>query len=117
MPETVFNARIEEEPGGRFTGSVQEPTMLRKDLGPVADAEIEGAREGQALNFIKFYSGNGGMGHVVTYDGTVDANFQRVDGTWRIPGSWSGTFFMTRDDLGAEEAVELEVEAPAGRRP
>jgi hypothetical protein len=35
-----------------------------------------------------------------------------VHGDWINP-DWSGTFFMTRDDAGAEEAVALEVEAPA----
>ncbi len=110
MPETVFNAQIDEQAGGGFTGSVQEPNLLRPHLGSVIDAEIEGARAGSALTFIKFYSGNGGLGHTVTYDGTVDGAFQRIDGRWSIPGSWSGTFFMSRDDLGEEEAVEREAE-------
>ncbi|MBK8544389.1 MAG: hypothetical protein IPL62_13085 [Caulobacteraceae bacterium] len=47
----------------------------------------------------------------MTYDGVVDANFS-ASMAWSVPGSWSGTFFMARDDLGEEEAVEVKVEAP-----
>jgi hypothetical protein len=116
MPETVFNAQIEENEAGAFVGSVQEPNIIRPNLGAVVDATLEGAREGSALNFIKYYSGNGGMGHLVTYEGAVDSNFQRIEGTWTVPGSWSGTFFMERDDLGEAQAIELKVEAPIETR-
>jgi hypothetical protein len=116
FPETVFNAQIEENIAGAFVGSVQEPNIIRPHLSAIIDATLEGAREGSALNFIKYYNGNGGMGHLVTYDGVVDANFQRIDGKWSVPGSWSGTFFMERDDLGEEEAVEVKVEAPIQMR-
>lgn len=111
IPETVFNAQIEEV-AGAFTGNIQEPNLTRPWNGPLNTAEMEGTREGSAVSFAKFYTGNSDIGHAVAYEGSVDEASLRIEGTWTIPGSWSGTFFMTRDDLGEEEAVELEVEAP-----
>lgn len=112
LPETVFNALIEEA-AGAFTGKIEEPNLTRAWAGPVNTAFIEGAREGAQLNFIKSYTGNGGMHHMVMYQGIADDDLTRIDGEWIVPGAWSGTFFMTRDDLGEEEAVELEVEVEA----
>ena len=108
-PETVFNAQIEEA-GGAFTGNIQEPTLTRPWNGPLNMAEMEGTRAGSAVSFAKFYVGSSDIGHAVAYEGSVDAAFLRIDGKWTIPGSWSGTFFMVRDDLGEEAAVEDSVE-------
>ncbi|MEZ5957858.1 MAG: hypothetical protein R3C27_11685 [Hyphomonadaceae bacterium] len=110
MPETVFNALIEEV-AGAFTGKIEEPNLTRAWAGPVNTALIEGARESAQLNFIKYYTGDGGMHHMVMYQGVVDDGFTRIDGAWTVPGAWSGTFFMTRDDLG--EAADAEVAAEA----
>jgi hypothetical protein len=116
-PETVFNVEIEEV-GGAFTGALQEPNLLRPHLGPVVTADIEGVRSGQSVAFTKFYDGSGGMSHAVRYEGNADAALMRIDGRWTIPGAWSGTFFMVRDDVGAEaEAAELAEKAiDAGAR-
>lgn len=118
FPETVFNAQIEED-AGAFTGAVQEPNVLRPWISSTVTSEIEGVRNGQSVTFIKFYSGDGGMGHAVSYSGTADAALMRIDGDWTIPGAWSGTFFMTRDDDGAaaeaEESATAEIEHIARR--
>jgi len=110
-PETVFNVQIEEV-AGAFTGAMQEPNLTRPGAGTVANAEIEGTRNGASVNFIKFYKNSGGMDHALRYEGEVNEALTRITGTWTIPNVWSGTFFMTRDDDGAEEAVEREAEAP-----
>ncbi len=104
MPETVFNVRIEEH-GGAFTGDMQEPNLTRGS-GPVATADIEGVRSGSSVTFVKFYNGSGGMNHAVRYEGSVNGALTRIDGTWTIPRTWSGTFFMERDDIGEEAAAE-----------
>lgn len=113
LPETVFNVQIEDV-GGAFTGSLQEPNILQRGPGGVVTADIDGVRTGQNVAFTKFYDGSGGMHHAVRYEGTADANLTRIDGTWRIPGDWSGTFFMVRDDFGAaanaEERAEADIE-------
>jgi hypothetical protein len=106
-PETVFNAQIEEV-GGAFVGATQEPNDFLDAPTSVLHAEIEGVRTDQTVTFTKFYQ-HGGIRHAVRYDGSVDADLTRIEGRWTIPGDWSGTFFMTRDDDG--EAVAAEEEA------
>lgn len=112
FPETVFNAQIEENDAGAFTGSIQEANILRPHLGPVVTSAMQGAREGAALTYMKIYSGDGGMGHMVAYDGSVDDSFQRIEGVWNLPGSWSGTFWMVRDDLGEAAEADAAIEKP-----
>ncbi len=110
--ETVFNAQIEES-GGAFVGATQEPNDLLNTTDSVLHGEIDGHREGRTVTFTKFYNhGHKETRHPIRYDGSVDENLTRIEGRWIVSSDWSGTFFMTRDDLGEEAAVELEVEAP-----
>jgi len=110
--ETVFNAQIEET-AGAFVGATQEPNEFLNTTDSVLHGEIDGFREGSAVTFTKFYNhGEDGARHSIRYEGSVDAELTRIDGRWIVRSDWSGTFFMTRDDLGEEAAVELEVEAP-----
>ena len=108
-PETVFNAQIEEV-GGAFTGSLQEPNVHRLGPGGVVTSDIEGVRAGNAVAFTKFYDGSGGMSHAIRYEGTANAALTRIDGVWAIPRDISGTFFMVRDDDGAEAEAEERAE-------
>jgi len=112
--EVVFNAQIEEV-GGAFTGSLQEPNVYGYTPGNVVTSNIEGTRTGHTIAFTKFYDGSGGMAHAVRYEGAADANLLRIDGKWSIPRTWSGTFFMTRDDDGAEAEAEERAEVMIGR--
>lgn len=110
----MFNAQIEERDGA-FTGTTQEPNFLGYTPDTVVTADIDGVRSGLDVRFSKFANGSGGLHHVILYEGQANAALTRIDGRWRIPGDWSGTFFMTRDDAGAEEAAEREAEAPVQR--
>lgn len=105
LPEVVFNAQIEEV-GRAFTGAVQEPNVYGHIPGRVITSDIEGVRTDLTVAFTKFYDGSGGMTHAVRYEGAADAEFSRIDGAWSIPQDWSGTFFMVRDDIANEAAVE-----------
>lgn len=113
-PETVFEAQITEN-AGFFTGTTIEPNLLRPHFGPVVTADIDGVRDGLNVRFNKFLNGSGGMRHVVIYEGVASADLMRVDGRWTIPGDWSGSFFMERQDNGAEEEAALEAEATIRR--
>jgi hypothetical protein len=104
LPETVFNATIEEVDGA-FTGSSVEPNLRQRSPDRVVTAEIEGVRRGQDVTFTKFMDGSGGMGHAIHYEGISDEALTHIKGSWLIPGQWSGTFFMSREDSGEEEAV------------
>lgn len=54
------------------------------------------------------------MSHAIRYQGTANAALTRVDGVWSIPRDISGTFFMTRDDEGAEAQAEERTGALSG---
>ena len=114
MPETVFSARIEEV-GGAFTGALQEPNVHGLGPGGVVTSDIEGVRTGQSVVFTKFYDGSGGMNHAIRYEGEADSGLTRIDGRWSIPRDISGTFFMVRDDDGAETFARAEAEAAVTR--
>ena len=104
--ETVFNAQIEES-GRAFVGATQEPNEFINSTDSVLHGEIDGQRNGNLVTFTKFYNhGDEQARHSIRYEGTIDANLSRIEGRWTVRSSWSGTFFMTRDDLGEEAAVE-----------
>jgi hypothetical protein len=107
--ETVFNAQIEEV-GGALVGTTQEPNDFADPLLSVLTADIEGVREGRSLTFTKFYH-HSGIGHAIRYEGGVDDALMRIEGRWIIPHAGSGTFFMVRDDDGAEAQAQEEAEA------
>lgn len=111
FPETVFNAQIEERDGA-FVGSLQEPNIGEPELKvSVLTSEIEGTRSGLSITFTKFYGAEAELNFAIRYEGEADEGLTRIDGIWINP-DWSGTFFMTRDDDGKEEAIELKVETP-----
>jgi len=111
FPETVFSAQIEES-GGAFFGATQEPN-LTDPLNPatVFTADIEGVRSGQSVRFTKFYTGRASITFAIRYQGEADAGLTRIDGAWTNP-SWSGRFFMVRDDVGEAVQAEERAEAP-----
>ena len=112
FPETVFSADIEEV-GGAFVGSTQEPNHFSRSLATVLIAEIEGVRSGSAVAFSKFYN-DAGIRHAVRYEGAADEALMRIEGAWSIPGQWSGTFFMTRDDDGEAVGENIDAQIEAG---
>lgn len=114
LPETVFNATIEEV-GGAFTGSTQEPNMHRIGRAKIVTAEIEGTRTGLDVVFTKFMDGSGGMRHAIRYVGAANEALTQITGTWTIPREWSGTFFMHRDDAEEDAAVARDEEATLRR--
>lgn len=108
-PETVFTARIEEV-SGSFTGYTEEPNVLGLGSENVVTADIDGARVGADVRFTKFMNGSGGMHHVILYEGVVDDALTYVAGTWTVPGEWSGSFFMARDEVEADAAADIAAE-------
>lgn len=110
-PEIVFSARIEER-GGAFVGETQQPNLERPWLSAsIFTAEIEGVRIGAQVTFTKFYNAEAQANFAVRYEGEANDALTRIEGIWINP-SWSGTFFMVRDDDGAEAEAEAEAEAP-----
>ena len=107
--ETVFNAHIEEV-GGAFVGTTHEPNEFADSALSVLTADIEGVRDGRSVTFTKFYH-HQGIRNAIRYEGQADAKLARIEGKWIIARGGSGTFFMVRDDDGAEAEAEEEAEA------
>jgi hypothetical protein len=109
FPETVFNAHIEESCGA-FFGTTLEPNVADPGLDvSVLRAEIEGVRTDLKVTFTKFYNAEASVDFAIRYAGEADEALTRITGIWINP-EWSGTFFMTRDDDGAEAQAEALAE-------
>ncbi len=110
--ESSFIAVIEEA-GGAFTGAITEPD---DHGGGIRRATVTGRRTGQALHFVKQYSGR--WDHAVRYSGRIDGEGTQVDGTWNV--DWLvGIFTMERERFSAEELeedVQEEIVEPASLR-
>lgn len=111
-----FNALLEDMDGS-ITGTIDEPNTFRRSSVARLFATVVGQRAGANVTFIKTMDGTGGATHSIHYEGVADAEFARIDGTWTIPGMWSGTFFMERAGAEAGAAIERTVEEtpPSGR--
>jgi hypothetical protein len=45
---------------------------------------------------VKTYDGSGGWSHAVRYAGVLTDDHSEIEGTWTLPGGWSGRFLMVR---------------------
>lgn len=90
-----FNATLEDRDGA-LAGEVDEPNTFADPSTPRLFADLFGQRVGQDVRFVKSLDGAGGANHDIVYEGVVDDDFMRIEGTWTIPGDWSGAFFMER---------------------
>jgi hypothetical protein len=74
-------------------------------------ADLNGTVAGSSVRLHKQYRAGGAWQHGVDYVGTLSADGTEIEGTWLIPGSWSGRFLMIRGQ-GASEAVVREAFEP-----
>jgi hypothetical protein len=109
MPPTPFNATLEDR-DGQLIGETDEPNLFADLDAARLFADLIGTRCGQAVRFVKSMDGTGGANHDIVYEGTASADFMRIEGTWTIPGNWSGGFSMQRLD-GALAAQRAETVA------
>jgi hypothetical protein len=104
MPPVAFTATLFEL-GNALSGSVSEPCTA----GPsgTLDFSLSGDRSGNALAFVKTYHGpNLRYRHPIHYEGIVNEDATEVEGTWTIPGNWSGRFLMVRSGGQPSAAAE-----------
>lgn len=89
---------------GIVTGTTSEFTNLGTGTRRVLVGHLDGERTGDAVRFAKIYTGiaDGELSEIL-YDGIVYDDATRIEGSWSIPGNWSGTFKMTR--LKARKAL------------
>jgi hypothetical protein len=92
-PPNNFEASIRDS-GGIITGVIRQPGEFFERSGIHQHSVIEGTREGDLVRWVKVYDDlSRATPH---YEGTVHADGNEIDGTWHIPGDWSGTFLMVR---------------------
>ena len=102
-PPVPFDAILLES-GGSISGTIEEVDEFLDDAH--LTATVDGSREGTAVRFTKFYdSGDAGF-DTVQYEGVLNPEGTEIHGRWDIPGTWSGTFIMTR-----ETGTEAEIAA------
>ena len=92
-PPNSFEASIRDA-GGIITGVIRQPGEFFESAGIHQHAVIEGTRQGSLVRWVKIYDD---LGRATPHDlGTVLADGDEIEGTWHIPGDWSGTFMMMR---------------------
>lgn len=110
-PESAFTA-VMFDSGGSLSGTIHETMKLGTHDIP-ASAFLEGRIEGASVTFLKTYDGTGGQSHSVSYDGTLGADGNEIEGQWRIHadfGVMTGRFLMirTRRSAKAKRARKAE---------
>lgn len=113
MP-TPFTAHIIET-GGSLSGTTLEPATFGAPGLTELSADIKGARGGLNVNFTKVYHPAPGVHRdPIAYSGVVDAKLTSIEGDWRLPGGFSGSFVLVRASRGvkakrAKKAATLEI--------
>lgn len=106
LPPNGFVATLIEQ-AGVVTGETDEAG----DRGASLPAVITGERVGSAVRFTKRYDDRA-RAHPVDYAGTLSPEGDEIVGEWTIPGIWSGSFIMVRQQervVKAEEEIGAEV--------
>lgn len=96
-----FTATVLES-GAWVSGAVHEIAYDEYGVAEVFSTLL-GKRSGASLTFTKTYDGANGWEHDVFYAGVLSADGSEVEGTWTLPGEFSGKFLMIRSQ-GARAA-------------
>jgi hypothetical protein len=104
LPPAEFVATLVEH-NGALSGETEETDSGGHRL----IALLSGHRAGSSVSFVKTYDDR--HTHAVHYAGTLDPEVTEIAGTWRIAGSWSGTFVMVRAAGKAEEVARKLAES------
>lgn len=106
VPFMAFMSELD----GLFDGTTEETGSAGDAAGQRLTASVQGRRTGRSLTMLKMYHGAYALYDSVHYAGEINADGSEINGTWRVPGSWSGTFLMIRSRAVAtaiaKEAVE-----------
>lgn len=91
--------------GAAFSGATHEPDLYGDSPEGTLFAAIDGVRRGSEISFTKSYDPASGWNHEVYYAGVLSADGDEIEGTWTIPGVWSGRFLMIRSTAWDEAAA------------
>jgi hypothetical protein len=100
MRESHFVATLFDT-GGLLGGTIHENMNRLNGSVTPANASVDGRCDGDHVHFVKSYDGTGCLTHQVHYDGVLNADRTKVEGTWTIFsirwGRQGGRFLMVRD--------------------
>lgn len=108
-----FEAELRDH-GGELIGVTFEIAAFGPSPGSTLTAQVEGRRNGSAVDFSKTYDEVSLAGYSIHYSGTLAGGGDEIEGTWAIPGETNGTFLMVRE--GAAEAGEERREEATVKR-
>ncbi len=101
------------ETGTVITGTIHEQPTDGPSAGQTLNATIQGDHLGSAVQFTKTYDlAPRGRNRPIFYEGVLGADGNEIEGTWAIPGDWSGKFLMIRSGRRVE-AVQARKRATA----
>jgi hypothetical protein len=95
---------------GLFDGTTEETGSAGDAMGQRLTASVQGRRTGRSITMLKIYHGAYALYDSVHYPGELNDEGSEINGTWRVPGSWSGTFLMIRSRAVATAVTSEAVE-------
>ena len=105
----AFAATLTES-GSWLHGMTQETGTAGNARGLNIQAALQGRRTGRCVTWLKIYDGSCRYYDTVHYAGDVNIDRTEIEGSWTIPGVWSGRFLMIRSGAraaaGARETAE-----------
>ncbi len=105
---TPFTATLTDT-GGWLTGTTEELAIAGDAQGKTITATLQGRRTGRSITFLKTYDGMPSGYDMVHYAGDLNHDGTEIEGSWTVPGNWSGKFLMIRAS-GAGMGLVREVE-------
>jgi hypothetical protein len=87
-----------------LSGSIDEVVPGDGATSQSLSATMQGRRQGREVIFLKTYDEPSRSYDTVQYAGELSSDGTEIEGTWTIPGSWSGTFLMIRSGQGYASA-------------
>lgn len=93
--------------GAGFSGLTMEVSRDGQGRRVQPSASVSGAVAEGVATFTKTYDGSAGWVHAVICEGAVTDDGHRIEGTWLVPGNWSGRFRMTRPRRATTAATRV----------
>ena len=112
----VFSVWIDDQ-AGILRGTITEPNTFVHNALEELDANLNGVRDGQIVDFVKIYSPRCGAHQTpIHYEGTANTDFTIVRGIWHFndPNILAGKFTLSRVSKSLEkEVMRRRIASPA----
>jgi hypothetical protein len=108
--EPVFFVASLISHGSSFSGTTHEAQTGAKGAPLKLFAALTGTLTGNTVDFLKTYDQSHSVEHSILYNGELNFDQSEIEGTWTIPGYWSGRFLMMRSAGMKEEIIRKAYE-------